>query len=417
MARRRVFGRRRTLFQRINALPGGPVLLVLMCVALVGGLGFLAVKYAYPAVRALVKPTVSEMPLPLETEMPYTDYSDRIGEILFDQPEMRNIGMPVMYDNKIYFTIGRDAVTKDPELKQISYRALEHASLTDREEPIPALKPLVTREDGSEEQVFEILKNDNIVFIDIDDGNIVYFDGKSSGGGVICYYNAESNRVTELKQVYYGTPEVKLSGDCAVWLERTDKTTDKLYMMDVKTRELTTLAVFNNSPFGMSQPGVCSPRQGYGYVVWADYNEQYPDNLNFSTIKTRSIPYNEERSQDYEVDMYVHDPVTNGRAMAWTDGNEGESSSLFLSVDRAMPKRMAENVSYHGLGDGFLAWCEDGVIYAYFYDSGEKVRVTRPSELAMLTEVSDKGVVWFDITETRRLRDILKFAILVDDNG
>ena len=104
--------------------------------------------------------------------------------------------------------------------------------------------------------------------------------------------------------------------------------------------------------------------------------------------------------------------MTNGRDIAFTDKMGDVNGSLYLSLDGAMHKRIADNVSAYGLGENFLAYCRYGRIYIYDWKTGQTSQLTQNREYAMLASVSEHGVAWFDITMERRERDILKFAIL-----
>lgn len=403
MARKKVFGGKRSFIARVGALPGGPFILLISSILIIGLAGFVLVKYVVPPVRNLLGQDINEVKLPAASQETYGDLTGRIQELLLTK-SYKSVGVPTILGDQIYFTAGTDTATNNPRLSHIYSRDRSQAGLTTE---FNVLSKVTTDENGKEYFEAELLLNDNIIFIDVNADYVAYFDGKSEGGGTVCAYVREQRKVIELKQVYYGTPEVKLAGDNVVWLERTAKDTDKLYMMNIHDQDLITLATFNKSPYGLSQPGVSSEQ-----IVWADYNDEHPDNEKFSIIRVRSVPYVPDESVDYPVDMYVHDPVTNGSELAWTDGNEGKGATLYLSVDRGMPKKIATDVSYHGLGKEFLAWCANGEIWIYRWKEGKTYRVSKQTEMAILCDVSDHAVVWFDITDERRTQDIVKFAVL-----
>jgi hypothetical protein len=77
-----------------------------------------------------------------------------------------------------------------------------------------------------------------------------------------------------------------------------------------------------------------------------------------------------------------------------------------------MQRKIADNVSAYGLAQNFLAWCQQGRIYAYFWQQNQVYEITKPGVYAMLSTISAHAVAWFDITTPVRERDIMQFAIL-----
>ena len=192
-----------------------------------------------------------------------------------------------------------------------------------------------------------------------------------------------------------------------VWVERTGETQDKLYMMDLTTKEVTTLAIYEDSPMGVSPPGVCSTD-----IVWVEPHPDQPDSEQYNVIKTLPLGENAGTVTTYEPGMYAFKPMTNGSAIIWSDNFASADANLYLSQNGAMPKKLAENVSGYGIADNFVAYCQNGRIYVYFLATGELAQLSKSTEYAMLADVSSHGVTWFDITDKNRERDILKFAVV-----
>ena len=80
--------------------------------------------------------------------------------------------------------------------------------------------------------------------------------------------------------------------------------------------------------------------------------------------------------------------MINGNSIAFSDRLDG-GGALYLSVDGAMQKKIAQNVYSYGLAQRFLAWCEQGRVYVYYWADDKTYMVSKPEEYAMLTTVSD----------------------------
>ncbi len=180
---------------------------------------------------------------------------------------------------------------------------------------------------------------------------------------------------------------------------------DKLYVCDLKTLEYVTAATFENSRYGQSDPSA-----GNEQLVWAEADPSAAqDGGPKSVIRYVDLERN-EGTGTYQANMYVHDPVTNGKDWAWIDGDHAEGAKLYLSIGRGEPVLVAENVLTYGITDSFLAYNRNNSIYVYFLEDGYEQIVTPASESAMLADVSSDKVIWF---ETGILsRDVLKYAAI-----
>ena len=383
MARRdqRIFKRRRFTRVRGNAL--WPVLMALLSL---GGLFLLYLfvfKLAAPFVGSLFKDK-REVVMPTATPEQKGDLSTYIREVLLNY-KLKNISYPVILGDDIFFAGGSDNAS-NPKLDKIY---VSHASSSNVENNATAVE-------GIEAECGYILS------LDVSASYIVYFDGYNTGGGLLKLYDRNSKQVRVLYKVDYGYLVPKLCGTKCVFLLRESDSVQKLYSMDVATGETTTLHVFKNSPLGKLEPGVSAKD-----VAYVAENPNMTDSERYNLIYIQPLTGN---VQTFDPGIYAYSPVTNGGAIAFTDRMQG--GALYLSVNGSMQKKIAENVSGYGLAEHFLAWCEQGRIYAYFWQQDKVYQVSRPGEYAMLSSVSAHALTWFDITAPVRERDILKFAIL-----
>ena len=395
MARRR---RRRgeNLLDRWRGSAVYPFLMIGIVGAIVVLCWLLVSQVAMPLIQSWFGPKITEVPLPTQqTEI--GDLSDKIREVLLTN-KFKYVARPILLGDEVYFSSGQDNYY-NPLMKEIYVAKQDTAN---------SVTP--TRIEGIEAE-------GDILALDVSADYIVYIDTKKdtamADGGVIpgraimYLYNRSTQQTEKLKDIPYDCPDVFLTGQYEGWAERTGETQDKLYMMDLTTKEVTTLATYEDSPMGVSPPGVCSTD-----IVWVEPHPDQPDSEQYNVIKTLSLGENAGTVTTYEPGMYAFKPMTNGSAIIWSDNFASADANLYLSQNGAMPKKLAENVSGYGIADNFVAYCQNGRIYVYFLATGELAQLSKSTEYAMLADVSSHGVTWFDITDKNRERDILKFAVV-----
>jgi len=353
-------------------------------VLILGVVVFSLIHIIIPFIQEKFFPSVGDNVLPTQSAAPIEDLTSKTREVLLTGGNT-SIGDPVMLGDDIFFAGGKDAQGNN------LYAINVHNTMTRKTEVIPGIRA----------------KNDCILSIDVSADHIVYFDSKNSGGGNIYAYNRETEKITELMRISYGWPEVAIAGEYAVWMERTGNVTEKLYVMHIETQELTTLAVFEDSPFGLSHPGTHK-----GEIVWAEADPERTEDATQGVLKILALDGTMAEPETYFPEMFVYSPVTNGSARAWIDSSLDDGAGLYLSVDGTRPKKIADGVQDYGLGNNFLAYSRGGAIWAYFYEDDRLARLSTVGEYCYLGCVSSHGVAWFDISDTTRERDILKYAVL-----
>ncbi len=259
---------------------------------------------------------------------------------------------------------------------------------------------------GEQEKLSLPLENDAYVYPIVNDRWLVYLDGKSTGGGVIRATERETGKNRTIKTVYVGQPKLMLEGDYLVWMERTGSSTDKLFVCDLNTQESVTVQTFTNSQYGMSMPSIAGDE-----IIYAgdDPNATQANGANSSAIY--SVSLTSGKTSVYTPNLYVHDPMTNGRQWVWRDGLHGEGDDLYLAQNGMQPKCIAEDIVEYGLSDTFVAYSKNEAIFVYFFDNGTTTQITPATgELALLMGVSDDTVIWMDVTSREQNRDIMKYA-------
>lgn len=380
--RRRRRTRRNQLFSK-----GSPLWMLLLCLTGAALAAVLIIYVLAPWLRHYFVPEVPDAPISVQTAKPTLDMTDRIREILFSY-RYKNASMPAIVGDTIFFSAGSDNAG-NPKLAKIYSLEMESSNATISPPEVPGIEA----------------QHHNILSVDANEAYLVYFDANASGGGgTIFAYDRQTQEVIKLKEVWYGSPEPKLAGNAAIWLERTGETQEKLYMMQIETQELITLEVFEDTSFGLSLPGVCETE-----VVWAVRDTSYTDGRLYGIMKILNLETGVLTT--YNPGMYIHAPVTNGTARAWAESSS-TNATLYLSYEGTRPQKIADNVSAYGMGEDFLAWTENGQVFVYYYETGDKAFVSKATELSQLVEVSGKAIAWINMTAESRYNDVIKFAVL-----
>ncbi|MGI6176423.1 MAG: TolB family protein [Christensenellales bacterium] len=263
-----------------------------------------------------------------------------------------------------------------------------------------------TDANAEEKQIKEIvLKNDDLLEPQISRDYIVYTDATRGSGGTICVYHRDNGQIDEVKTVTGSLPQVRFAGDYLAWTERTGSNQDKLYLYDIKSGVSVTIDVFDNSIYGQSAPGLSEQD-----IVWASKDLAQTDGAEpISVIFSYRFDEETPELKSYMPDMYVHDPMTNGRAVIWLNSNHAPDAELYVSIEGGPPRKIAEHIEAYGIGDTFAAFTVDQVIYVYYFDTGEIKRLSPDNERCILSSVSGDSVVWFQIFEGSD-RDIIKYS-------
>lgn len=221
---------------------------------------------------------------------------------------------------------------------------------------------------------------------------VVYVDANGAGGGRIMSYDRATEKSRVLKTVHVGIPKLSLWDKYAAWIERTGSTRDKLFLSDVSTGETVTLAILDNSPFGMSEPCL------FGGKLW------YADEVGI----LQCLDLKTKETTAYKTGLYVHDPKYNGEQVAFITGNHGFDSDLyFFTEDEPTPKLVSSGVIDFSMGEGFLSYTKNDKTYVYFFEDGVTFCITRSNETSILLGAGGDFVIWMDTTW--RDKDILEY--------
>ena len=218
---------------------------------------------------------------------------------------------------------------------------------------------------------------------------LVYLDAKLAGGGSIRMLDKLSGETSVLAEYAYAAPHLSLEAPYLVWTEHTGETTAKLMVCNIETKELLTLAVFEDSSYADSEPSIKS-----GQVIYADADETNPDD---SLIRT--VLLSDGSRWDYSAGTYVHDPKSAGDRWAYLTGNHDGDSDLYVSVNGGSPKRIARGVIDFDITLSCVVYSRDETVYAYTFSDDKTFVLSETSTNSQFVMAGGDYALWRDMTD------------------
>ncbi len=218
---------------------------------------------------------------------------------------------------------------------------------------------------------------------------LVYLDAKLAGGGSIRMLDKLSGETSVLAEYAYAAPHLSLEAPYLVWTEHTGETTAKLMVCNIETKELLTLAVFEDSSYADSEPSIKS-----GQVIYADADETNPGD---SLIRT--VLLSDGSRWDYSAGTYVHDPKSAGDRWAYLTGNHDGDSDLYVSVSGGSPKRIARGVIDFDITLSCVVYSRDETVYAYTFSDDKTFVLSETSTNSQFVMAGGDYALWRDMTD------------------
>ena len=215
-------------------------------------------------------------------------------------------------------------------------------------------------------------------------------------------------------------PRLGLYGDYLVWMEQVSDTEDQLYFVDLNTDENMSLKMFTSTNYAVSAPFIYK-----NTVMWADDDPDSEDgnisaiySMTFDDLGESAEEESEEESGEIEPDVfktntYVHKPICNDEIYVWIDKNNAPDSNLYYAYKsgKAGTVKLWNNVTQFSVGEDFIVFVSNQVVYAYYYDQGLLLQVSEANCASILPQAFGTLVVWEDKTDTSA-NDLFKYNIM-----
>jgi hypothetical protein len=218
---------------------------------------------------------------------------------------------------------------------------------------------------------------------------LVYLDAKLAGGGSIRMLDKLSGETSVLAEYAYAAPHLSLEAPYLIGTEHTGETTAKLMVCNIETKELLTLAMFEDSSYADSEPSIRS-----GQVIYADADETNPGD---SLIRT--VLLSDGSRWDYSAGTYVHDPKSAGDRWAYLTGNHDGDSDLYVSVSGGSPKRIARGVIDFDITPSCVVYSRDETVYAYTFSDDKTFVLSETSTNSQFVMAGGDYALWRDMTD------------------
>ncbi len=334
------------------------------------------------------------------------DRSYNVKSILIDEPR---INQPSIYGHELLFSAGKGSLDSS---------ILTNLYLFDA---VTGSVSKITESKINGGEIYETYISENwIVWLDTDHKgkNVIYKMNRKDIEGM------QANTISVVQETENHMPKLGLYGDYLIWMEQISADEDKLYFVDLITDENMALQMFDQTNYAVSSPYIYK-----NAVIWAERDPQRPDDDSVSAIysmifedlgvvdsDSEYVP--DEDSGELEPEIfatgtYVHNPICNDDVFVWIDKNNAPDSSLYYAYrdGRGDPVRYWRNVTQYALGDDFIVFTSNQIVYAYYYESDILVQVSESGRSAILPQAFGTLVVWEDKSDTSG-NDVFKYNIL-----
>ena len=214
-------------------------------------------------------------------------------------------------------------------------------------------------------------------------------------------------------------PRLGLYGDYLVWMEQVTNSEDKLYFVDLTTDENMAIRLFENTNYAVSTPFIYK-----NTVIWAEHDTDRPADdvsaiysLVFEDLGASGDEETEEDTGElvphaFKTGTYVHKPVCNDDVYVWIDKNNAPDSKLYYAYRDGSKPPVAfwDNVTQYSIGEDFIVFVSNQIVYAYYYDADILLQVSESSSSAILPQAFGTLVVWEDKSSSGD--DVFKYNIM-----
>lgn len=271
-------------------------------------------------------------------------------------------------------------------------------------------------------EIYETYLSENwAVWVDTDHKgkNVIYKMNRVEIDGI------KANTVSEVRETENHMPRMGLYGDYLVWMEQVSDNEDKLYFIDLTSDENMAIKLFENTNYAVSTPYIYK-----NTVIWADvdpgregenvsaiYSLVFEDLGENDTLDEETDEEEEDSGvlepQVFSTGTYVHKPICNDDVYVWIDKNNAPDSTLYYAYKSGATPPVAfwDNVTQYSLGDKFIVFVSDNVVYAYYYEKNLLIQVSEANCSAILPQAFGSLIVWEDKTKTSG-NDVFKYNII-----
>jgi len=394
------------------------IVAVLLIAAIVAGIMYSKGMFGGEEESVETPPTQTEKPLEPWTTPAVSeniavevDRSESVREMKVN--EVR-INQPSIYGHEMLFSAGEGALEGSVLTNLYLFNAIDGSYKR------------IAKSKMKGGEIFETYLSENwAVWVDTDHKgkNVIYKMNRIEIDGI------KANTVSEVRETENHMPRMGLYGDYLVWMEQVSDSEDKLYFIDLTSDENIAIKLFENTNYAVSTPYIYK-----NTVIWADSDPEREgenvsaiyslvfEDLGENDTLDEEIPEEEEEEEENSGEMepqvfptgtYVHKPICNDDVYVWINKNNAPDSTLYYAYKSGAKPPVAfwDNVTQYSLGENFIVFVSDHVVYAYYYETDKLIQVSETGRSAILPQAFGTLIVWEDKTVTSG-SDVFKYNII-----
>jgi len=249
-------------------------------------------------------------------------------------------------------------------------------------------------------------KYDNIIMTKLSGNYAVWIDCMKEGGGRICGYDIEKQKMFVIKEFGYAIPEISISGNYIAFMQVAGETTQRLYLYDLENRTNTTVKVYESKNVSCGNVSISGTD-----MVWSEYASD-------GTAVMRCLDFSDGIAEykEYEFGDWVFEPKTNGEYIMFTNKKNSLDADLMLSSGGEAPVKIASGVLDYAIGDNFAVYSIDEKIYVVALDkalqseaiSGDVIR-------AKFASLNHDNLCFYDVTDGFGLIDSVRYVTIAKE--
>ncbi len=308
----------------------------------------------------------------------------------------KRINQPSIYGHEMLFSAGSGSLESAVLNKLYLFDAI-----TGKAEKIAESKL-------SDGEIFETYLSENwIVWVDTDHKgkNVIYKMNR------VQINDTKANTISVVQEAENHMPRLGLYGNYLVWMEQISDKEDQLYFVDLTTDENMSIKLFENTNYAISTPYIFKDM-----VLWADNDPADQTNTKsaihyvvFEDLGVKDDESEDEEQEDsgvletqvYATGTYVHKPICNDDIFVWIDKNNAPDSTLYFAYKSGAhsPKALWDNITQYSVGEDFICFVSNQIVYAYYYKSDVLLQISSASRSAILPQAFGTLIVWEDKTD------------------
>lgn len=243
------------------------------------------------------------------------------------------------------------------------------------------------------------VKYDNILEPKLAGDYIFWLDSMEDGGGRICGFDRKQNKMFVIKEYAMAAPIIEVCGTKLAFMQQAQSDLDRLYLYDLETREGVIYKIFSQAIGPMTSAGISE--DGF---MWLEHDKQ--DGL--VTSKICCYSFDTAAEKEIPFDEYVATARMNGDDFAYLISS-GDQNELYVLKDGEGEVKIAENVTNYQMGDGFVAFTKDDMLYLYYIDAGTYAVATKDNTKVLLASVNGRYVCFYDVAAGMLGLDVVKY--------